>query len=67
MAPGTTENIVLPILEQFSNLKGERDFYLIYNPVRIFEGRTIQDIEYNYPAIVAGLGLKSLEFGEAPL
>ena len=61
--PGTTEKIVLPILEKESKLKGERDFFLIYNPERIFEGRAIQDIEENYPAIVAGLGKKSLEFG----
>jgi nucleotide sugar dehydrogenase len=61
--PGTTENIVLPILEKQSKLKAERDFFLIYNPERIFEGRAIQDIEENYPAIVAGLGPKSLDFG----
>ena len=61
--PGTTEKIVLPILEKESKLKGERDFFLIYNPERIFEGRAIQDIEENYPAIVAGLGKKSLDFG----
>jgi len=57
--PGTTEKIVLPILEKESGLKGEKDFFLIYNPERIFEGRAIQDIEENYPAIVAGLGKKS--------
>jgi nucleotide sugar dehydrogenase len=64
LPPGTAENIVLPIIEKYSNLKGERDFYFIYNPERIFEGRALQDIEENYPAIVAGLGKKSLEFGE---
>jgi len=63
LTPGTTEEIVLPILEQNSKLIGERDFYLIYNPERIFEGRALQDIELNYPAIVAGLGSKSLVFG----
>lgn len=62
--PGTVENLVLPILQKHSKLKGERDFYLIYNPERIFEGRALQDIEENYPAIVAGLGKKSLAFGE---
>ncbi len=62
--PGTVEKIILPILEKGSKLKGERDFFLIYNPERIFEGRALEDIESNYPAIVAGLGKKSLEFGE---
>ena len=62
--PGTAEKVVLPILEKYSKLKGERDFYFIYNPERIYEGRALQDIEFNYPAIVSGLGKKSLEFGE---
>ncbi len=63
LSPGTTKNIVLPILEKNSKLKGDRDFYLIYNPERIFEGRALQDIEENYPAIVSGLGKQSLAFG----
>jgi len=62
--PGTTEKIILPILEKNSKLKAEHDFYLIYNPERIYEGRALQDIEENYPAIVAGLGSKSLKFAE---
>lgn len=64
LPPGTMENIVLPIIEKHSKLKGEQDFYFIYNPERIFEGRALQDIEENYPAIVAGLGTKSLAFAE---
>ena len=63
LPPGTTEKTILPILEKSSNLKGEKDFFLIYNPERIFEGRALEDIEKNYPAIVSGLGKKSLEFG----
>jgi nucleotide sugar dehydrogenase len=62
--PGTTEKIVLPILEKESNLKGEKDFNLIYNPERIFEGRAVKDIEENYPAIISGLGPKSLKMAE---
>ncbi len=64
LPPGTTENIVLPILEKSSHLKGERDFHLIYNPERIFEGRALRDVEENYPAVVGGLGKKSETFGE---
>lgn len=64
LSPGTTENVVLKILEKNSKLKGERDIYLIYNPERIFEGRALQDIEENYPAIVSGLGKKSLDFAD---
>jgi len=61
--PGTTEKIILPILEK-SKLKGEKDFWLIYNPERIYEGRALQDIEENYPAIVSGLGKKSAELAQ---
>ena len=64
LPPGTTKNVVLALLEKFSKLRGEKDFFLIYNPERIFEGRALADIEKNYPAIVAGLGKKSLELGE---
>ncbi|MHB9160238.1 MAG: nucleotide sugar dehydrogenase [Nitrosotalea sp.] len=63
LPPGITENVVLPILEKYSKLKGEQEFYLMYNPERIFEGRALEDIENNYPAIVGGLGSKSLTYG----
>lgn len=61
--PGTSEDVILPILEKESGLKVERDFYMIYNPERIYEGRAIEDIEIRYPAVVAGAGAKSLEIG----
>lgn len=64
LPPGTTRKIILPILEQKSGLKVEDDFYLLYNPERIYEGRAIQDIEDNYPAIVGGLGIKSNAVGK---
>jgi nucleotide sugar dehydrogenase len=59
--PGTTEDVVIPILEKESGLRVEQDFCMIYNPERIYEGRAIQDIEEGYPAVVAGAGPKSLE------
>jgi hypothetical protein len=61
--PGTTEDVVVPILEKESGLVAERDFYMIYNPERIYEGRAIEDIEERYPAIVAGAGARSAGFG----
>ena len=63
--PGTTEELLIPILEQknCNSLRAERDFYVIYNPERIYVGRAIEDIEKNYPAIVAGVGNLSLEIG----
>lgn len=64
LPPGTTEKVVRQILEKNSKLKTEKDFYLIYNPERIFEGRALADIEENYPAIISGYGPKSLEFAD---
>ncbi|NDB33387.1 MAG: nucleotide sugar dehydrogenase [Nitrososphaeria archaeon] len=64
--PGTTRKIIGPILEK-SKLCVDKDFYLIYNPERIYEGRALQDIESNYPAIVSGFGQNSLKFAESLL
>ena len=61
--PGTSEDVVLPILQKESGMQVERDFYMVYNPERIYEGRAIEDIEERYPAVVAGAGPKSLEIG----
>jgi nucleotide sugar dehydrogenase len=62
--PGTTEDVVLPVIEAESGFQVEKDFYLIYNPERIYEGRAIQDIEERYPAIISGAGPKSLEIAK---
>ena len=61
--PGTSEDVILPVLEKEGGLKVERDFYMVYNPERIYEGRAIEDIEDRYPAVVAGAGPESLEIG----
>lgn len=57
--PGTTEDIVIPIIEKESGLSVKDDFCMIYNPERIYEGRAIKDIEENYPAILSTVGPNS--------
>jgi len=59
--PGTTEDIVIPIIERESGLSVKSDFCMIYNPERIYEGRAIADIENNYPAILSSLGPNSAQ------
>ena len=60
--PGTTEEVVIPILEKESGgLKAETDFFVIYSPERIYEGRAIEDIENRYPAIISGAGARSVD------
>jgi len=57
--PGTTEDVVIPIIEKESSLSLKDDFCIIYNPERIYEGRAIKDIEDNYPAIISTVGPNS--------
>jgi len=51
--PGTTEEIVQPILEQ-SGLEAGEDFYLAFSPERIDPGNK-QWTAYNTPKVVGGL------------
>jgi nucleotide sugar dehydrogenase len=62
--PGTTEDVVIPLLEKESRLTVENDFYVVYNPERIYEGRAIEDIEQRYQGIIAGSGKKSIEISK---
>ena len=54
--PGTTEEILLPVLQSSNNrnLKAGKDFYLGYSPERIDPGRINQTI-HNTPKVVAGI------------
>jgi UDP-N-acetyl-D-glucosamine dehydrogenase len=60
--PGTTSEIVLPILER-SGLKGDQDFYLAYSPERIDPGNREYNVA-NTPKIVGGIGDKSTKIAE---
>ena len=62
--PGTTEDDVIPILQKQSGFTVEDDFFVVYNPERIYEGRAIEDIEQRYPGVVAGYGKRSLEISK---
>ena len=58
--PGTTIEIVQPILEKISNLKAGEDFFLGYSPERIDPGNKEWKFK-NTPKIVSGINKKSLE------
>jgi UDP-N-acetyl-D-glucosamine dehydrogenase len=51
--PGTTEEVVLPILEE-SGLKVGRDFYLVFSPERIDPGNKKYTIK-NTPKVIGGI------------
>ena len=53
MLPGSTEEIVIPILEAFSGKKAGRDFGVGFNPEFLREGSSIKDF-YDPPFTVIG-------------
>jgi UDP-N-acetyl-D-glucosamine dehydrogenase len=60
--PGTTREVVLPILER-SGLKAGQDFYLAYSPERIDPGNKKYGIS-NTPKIVGGIDSQSTKLTE---
>lgn len=64
--PGTTEEILLPILEEESKLKAGEDFYLAYASERIAEGQAFYEFE-NMPTVVAGINEESFKRAEEVL
>ncbi len=57
--PGTTEELLLPILEQGSGLTAGTDFHLGYSPERIDPGNPTFTFE-NTPKVVSGIDAASL-------
>ncbi len=58
--PGTTEELVGPILEEGSGLVAGRDFHLGYSPERIDPGNATWRLE-NTPKVVSGIDDASLQ------
>lgn len=58
--PGTTDDVMKPILEQGSGLKAEIDFYLAHSPERVDPGNSRYTTK-NTNKVVGGVGPKSLE------
>lgn len=53
--PGTTEELIKPILEEISGLTCGRDFYLGFSPERVDPGNRIYKTK-NTPKVVGGVG-----------
>jgi nucleotide sugar dehydrogenase len=61
LPPGTTRNVIKPILEGENGLKSDEDFALAYSPERISAGTALKDYLENYPKIIGCDSPKSLE------
>jgi len=60
VAPGTTEHIAKPILEENSGMKAGEDFFLAFAYERVMVGRLIYNIQ-NYPRIIGGINQQSTD------
>jgi UDP-N-acetyl-D-glucosamine dehydrogenase len=58
--PGTTEELLVPILEEGSGLVAGSDFHVGYSPERIDPGNSLWQLE-NTPKVVSGIDQRSLE------
>lgn len=58
--PGTTEELIMPILEKGSGLKCGEDFYLGFSPERVDPGNLIYKTK-NTPKVVGGIGKDATE------
>lgn len=62
--PGTTEELMLPILEEGSGLKCGEDFFLAFSPERVDPGNKIYKTK-NTPKVIGGVGEDSTEVAAA--
>ena len=62
VAPGTTTNIVKPILEKESGMTAGKDFHLIFSYERVMVGRLLKNIVH-LPRIVGGIDDESTRLG----
>lgn len=58
--PGTTQELLIPLLEEGSGLKAGQDFFVGYSPERIDPGNTTWGFA-NTPKVVSGIDPASLE------
>lgn len=58
--PGTTQDMLQPLLEQHSGLRAGEDFFLAFAPERIDPGNPVYNLR-NTPKIVAGIDQASTE------
>lgn len=63
VVPGTTEEVIKPILEEVSGLVAGEDFYLTYCSERIAEGRAFEEF-IHMPLVLGGINEQSAVKGK---
>jgi len=63
VVPGTTEEVLQPILEEASGMKAGTDFFLTYCSERIAEGRAFEEF-IHMPLVLGGVNDASAEKGK---
>lgn len=64
VVPGTTDGIILPLLEKNSGLKAGKDFGLCMNPEFLKEGSAVDDFLHPDRTVIGGIDSKSIDFLE---
>jgi len=64
VVPGTTDNVVLPILEEASGKKAGKDFGVGMNPEFLREGEAVDDFSNPDRIVIGGMDKKSREILE---
>ncbi|MCK5548862.1 MAG: nucleotide sugar dehydrogenase, partial [Thermoplasmata archaeon] len=58
IAPFTTRDVIIPILERGSGLKAGRDFHLVHCPERVMTGRLLLNLR-TYDRVIGGIDKRS--------
>jgi UDP-N-acetyl-D-glucosamine dehydrogenase len=64
--PGTTNEVVRPILEKQTNLRAGEDFFIAFSPERVDPGNKVWNVS-NTPKVVGGLTAECLKVARALL
>ena len=62
--PGTTENEIIPIVENYSGKKTPQDIGIVFNPEFLREGSSVHDFFNPSRTVIGGIDQKSIKIAE---
>lgn len=60
IAPLTSRDVIIPVLERESGLEAGKDFHVVHCPERLMAGRLLHNLE-NYDRVIGGIDRESTE------